>query len=99
MHLNLGAATGRTLSAQFVGERFNAMKRIISFAFLFVLVTSLSFSAPGSFSASVRASEPDIKSSGSAYSAEWRLTGPTGGDARGLVVDPSDPDRFYLDRK
>src|SRR5437588_3600159 len=30
------------------------------------------------------------------YSSDWRITGPTGGDVRELVVDPSDPDRFYF---
>jgi len=30
------------------------------------------------------------------YSDDWRTTGPPGGDVRGLVVDPSNPDRFYL---
>lgn len=34
--------------------------------------------------------------SGTPYSAEWRITGPTGGDVRGLVVDPNDADRFYF---
>src|SRR5438552_14852953 len=34
--------------------------------------------------------------SGSPYSAEWRITGPTGGDVRALVVDPEDPSRFYF---
>ena len=33
---------------------------------------------------------------GAAYSTSWRITGPTGGDVRALVVDPSDPDRFYF---
>lgn len=33
---------------------------------------------------------------GAAYSASWRITGPTGGDVRALVVDPNDPDRFYF---
>src|SRR6266567_4577011 len=27
---------------------------------------------------------------------DWRITGPTGGDVRALVVDPNDPDRFYF---
>ncbi|HEY9501891.1 MAG TPA: peptidoglycan-binding protein, partial [Pyrinomonadaceae bacterium] len=27
---------------------------------------------------------------------DWRTTGPPGGDVRGLVVDPSNPDRFYF---
>jgi photosystem II stability/assembly factor-like uncharacterized protein len=30
------------------------------------------------------------------YSKEWRPTGPPGGDVRGMVVDPSNPDRFYF---
>ena len=30
------------------------------------------------------------------YSNDWRTTGPPGGDVRALVVDPSDPDRFYF---
>ncbi len=34
--------------------------------------------------------------SGAPYSSEWRTTGPTGGDVRGLVVDPNDPERFYF---
>src|SRR6266480_4755163 len=34
--------------------------------------------------------------SGLPYSAEWRITGPTGGDVRALVVDPQDPNRFYF---
>lgn len=35
-------------------------------------------------------------SDASAYSASWRVTGPTGGDVRGLVVDPNDANRFYF---
>jgi photosystem II stability/assembly factor-like uncharacterized protein len=30
------------------------------------------------------------------YSDDWRTTGPPGGDVRALVVDPSNPDRFYF---
>ena len=30
------------------------------------------------------------------YSNDWRTAGPPGGDVRGLVVDPSNPDRFYF---
>ena len=33
---------------------------------------------------------------GAAYAAEWRMSGPTGGDVRALVVDPRDPERFYF---
>src|SRR5205085_2768262 len=36
------------------------------------------------------ASDPSL------YSNDWRTTGPPGGDVRGLVVDPSNPDRFYF---
>lgn len=34
--------------------------------------------------------------SGAPYSSHWRLSGPSGGDVRSLVVDPNDPDRFYF---
>lgn len=34
--------------------------------------------------------------SGAPYSSEWRISGPSGGDVRSLVVDPSDPERFYF---
>src|SRR5687768_4628156 len=30
------------------------------------------------------------------YSNDWRANGPPGGDVRSLVVDPANPDRFYL---
>lgn len=36
------------------------------------------------------ASDPSL------YSNDWRTTGPPGGDVRALVVDPSNPDRFYF---
>jgi len=34
--------------------------------------------------------------SGAPYSSQWRVTGPSGGDVRALVVDPNDPDRLYF---
>jgi photosystem II stability/assembly factor-like uncharacterized protein len=34
--------------------------------------------------------------SGAPYSSQWRISGPSGGDVRALVVDPNDPDRFYF---
>ncbi|HEU4795629.1 MAG TPA: YCF48-related protein [Pyrinomonadaceae bacterium] len=36
------------------------------------------------------------KTGAAPYSNDWRTTGPPGGDVRALVVDPSDPDRFYF---
>src|SRR5258706_7563570 len=34
--------------------------------------------------------------SGTPYSTNWRLSGPSGGDVRSLVVDPNDSERFYF---
>jgi photosystem II stability/assembly factor-like uncharacterized protein len=34
--------------------------------------------------------------SGAPYTTDWRMSGPSGGDVRALVVDPNDPDRFYF---
>lgn len=30
------------------------------------------------------------------YTTDWRITGPSGGDVRALVIDPNDPTRFYF---
>src|SRR5256885_1660035 len=71
------------------------MKRILFAVFLFVLIFGLSFSSSITLGASSSTSD-GVKPSGTPYSTEWRLTGPSGGDVRGLVVDPNDPDRFYF---
>src|ERR1043166_1105434 len=76
------------------GRRFHAMKRIISRASLFLIIFSFTVSSSGVFSRFV-ARAADV-GSGNPYSAEWKLTGPSGGDVRGLVVDPNDPNRFYF---
>src|SRR2546430_1627409 len=39
---------------------------------------------------------PDSMADPGKYSDDWRANGPPGGDVRSLVVDPSNPDRFYL---
>src|SRR5438034_4027442 len=39
---------------------------------------------------------PSSGAEGAAYTSDWRLTGPSGGDVRALVVDPTDTDRFYF---
>jgi photosystem II stability/assembly factor-like uncharacterized protein len=53
---------------------------------------SLLFVAPIGVSADVspKGADPSL------YSQDWRTTGPPGGDVRGLVIDPSNPDRFYF---
>src|ERR1044071_418970 len=71
------------------------MKKNGSVALLLALALALTLSLFSSFSESLVAHAADV-TAGGAYSAEWRLSGPTGGDVRGLVVDPSDPNRFYF---
>ena len=56
-----------------------------------ILMAPLAFIAFGS----VPDSAESIADPGK-YSDDWRANGPPGGDVRSLVVDPSNPDRFYL---
>lgn len=42
------------------------------------------------------ADAPDSMADPAKYSDDWRANGPPGGDVRSLVVDPNNPDRFYL---
>lgn len=70
------------------------MKRIICVAFVFCLITGLALTFSNSLSNSSSTYAADTPRA--PYSAEWKLTGPTGGDVRGLVVDPNDADRFYF---
>ena len=56
-----------------------------------VLIAPLAFIAFGSVPDS-----PDSMADPGKYSDDWRANGPPGGDVRSLVVDPSNPDRFYL---
>ena len=64
------------------------MKRIVKLLPLviafFALFTVVAFAIDGD------ANDPAL------YSNDWRTTGPPGGDVRALVVDPSNPDRFYF---
>lgn len=57
-----------------------------------LLVMPLRFTAQGSGEELTPASPADPGK----YSDDWRANGPPGGDVRSLVVDPSNPDRFYL---
>src|SRR6185295_7658663 len=71
------------------------MKRFSFFVFAFVLIVGITLSLSNFFNASfgTRAGDATPRAP---YTSEWRLTGPSGGDVRGLVVDPSDPNRFYF---
>lgn len=55
------------------------------------LIASLAFIAFGAV-----ADYADSMADPGKYSDDWRANGPPGGDVRSLVVDPSNPDRFYL---
>ncbi|MGH9930713.1 MAG: WD40/YVTN/BNR-like repeat-containing protein, partial [Pyrinomonadaceae bacterium] len=56
-----------------------------------LLMVPLQFIALGSAADSV-----DSMADPGKYSNDWRANGPPGGDVRSLVVDPGNPDRFYL---
>jgi photosystem II stability/assembly factor-like uncharacterized protein len=74
--------------------RIDLMKRI--FVRLFVIALPLSFAFVWFSTNRTWSSSAAAASSGAPYTAEWRITGPSGGDVRALVVDPNDPDRFYF---
>src|SRR6266567_55625 len=82
--------------SQQVLEKIEVMKEKLSRLFVLSLCLGLLFqlaSAVSPYGSRIAvASVP----SGTPYSAEWRITGPSGGDVRGLVVDPNDADRFYF---
>lgn len=67
--------------------------RIVSTRLPFVLLTLLALSAAPNAAVMFAAGDP---ADPALYSNDWRTTGPPGGDVRALVVDPSNPDRFYL---
>jgi photosystem II stability/assembly factor-like uncharacterized protein len=94
MHLKIDVTAPVTRQFR-LWRRIEAMKRIIPLVFVFVLAVGLLTVCP-SLTVSAGATAPERSVSGGPYSAEWRPTGPSGGDVRGLVVDPNDPDRFYF---
>src|SRR4026209_1003867 len=69
------------------------MRNIKTRLLILVCACGLSFPLQNLFNRSTRA---EVPSPGGAYTAEWRMSGPTGGDVRALDVDPSDPNRFYF---
>ncbi len=71
----------------------NMKARLPNIILLVVLlfIVPLQFIAHGSLADSV-----DSMADPGKYSNDWRANGPPGGDVRSLVVDPNNPDRFYL---
>jgi photosystem II stability/assembly factor-like uncharacterized protein len=69
----------------------NPMPKLFVIAAI-LLILPLRFIAQGSFD---DAAGEGLADPGK-YSDDWRANGPPGGDVRSLVVDPSNPDRFYL---
>ncbi len=63
--------------------------------FLPLVLTALALASP-TFSRSAFAHDDGGAADPANYSNDWRSTGPPGGDVRGLVVDPANPDRFYF---
>ena len=65
--------------------------------FKFILVVAVLFIAlPQLAAPGFAADSADSLADPGKYSNDWRANGPPGGDVRSLVVDPSNPDRFYL---
>src|SRR5437660_12736285 len=75
-------------------KAMKVLKRTIPLTLLF-LVLNLGFQR----SALLRAAHAQWNTDSSeaaASSADWRMSGPSGGDVRALVIDPNDPNRFYF---
>src|SRR6185369_14025462 len=64
--------------------------------YLPLVVTLFLFSVLAVIPGRTAAEGSDSSSDPAMYSTDWRNTGPPGGDVRGLVVDPTNPDRFYF---
>jgi len=69
----------------------NKLPKLIVIAAV-LLMLPLRFIAQGAFDDAT----PESLADPGKYSDDWRANGPPGGDVRSLVVDPSNPDRFYL---
>src|SRR5258707_8276230 len=77
-------------------KEIELMKKVVLRLCILGLLIGLMWQFQGPVSGHVGDASPRIGSAGSPYSTEWRITGPSGGDVRALVVDPNDPDRFYF---
>lgn len=75
------------------------INRLPKLILLLVVLSALPmrFAAQGSaLEAGLESPAEVAADSASKYSDDWRSNGPPGGDVRSLVVDPSNPDRFYF---
>lgn len=66
------------------------LPKLVLLVVLFALVPAQFVALASPDSAGESAADPGT------YSNDWRANGPPGGDVRSLVVDPSNPDRFYF---
>ncbi|MDQ1707227.1 MAG: hypothetical protein QOJ88_438 [Pyrinomonadaceae bacterium] len=67
------------------------LSKLILFTLLLLVLPLRFLAAEGSV-----ATTADSLADPGKYSDDWRANGPPGGDVRSLVVDPGNPDRFYL---
>ena len=74
------------------------MNRLPRLILLLIVLSALPmrFAAQGSALEALESPAEVAADSASKYSDDWRSNGPPGGDVRSLVVDPSNPDRFYF---
>jgi photosystem II stability/assembly factor-like uncharacterized protein len=68
----------------------NSVNRLFGFTVLALLVVLQLPALPAANAAGGAGATP------MPYAGDWRITGPSGGDVRALVVDPNDPDKFYF---
>ena len=71
---------------------FRQKRHLASLLILFALVSTAFIC--GEFKALAAGDNPPAEAD--AYRMSWQSTGPSGGDVRGLVVDPNDAQRFYF---
>src|SRR5688572_1308141 len=70
----------------------SSMSRLFqSFLLLLVIISGFAFTAVKAVATPAGGELTPVP-----YASDWRSPGPAGGDVRALVVDPSDPDRFYF---
>lgn len=72
------------------------LMRIIKKSLLFFILATLLAPVIAHRQTAQAASGDGALEASAQYPMDWRVTGPSGGDVRALVVDPNDPSRFYF---